>query len=1069
MIAATACFRLGNLVNRDQLEGTNMLNTLHKSLTIAILVVSIFISGPNVEMVGAQNTVGEKKSVVELSDEEQAWLKAHSDIRFGFSDDFEPYLIKGHDGQHKGILVDFLNELNARLGTQFGTVVDSWPKLFEKVKNKELAGILGIAKVTADAKGLLKTAITFSVYPSFFIREEAPFTFNSLNDLRGRSVAMLQSAGVMEKILEPYSGDVSISKFPTNLEVMKALFEGKVDIAFGLTLHNYLIAKYGMNGIKPAYTLLDKPFEVVMGLRPDLPELVTILNKGIASFSPQELDTLVAKWVDLPQHINRIELTSEEQAWINQNRTVRVRITDWPPYLIVKGNEPPQGIVIEYLKLIEERTGITFKNEVTDQPFAEFLESMKQRQGPDMTAVIVPTLEREQYLSFSETYISSPYVIFIRGGDKPILDISALTGKMLAVLRSSAVHKQLLRDYPEIRLMLFDSDEEALQAVATGQADAYIGNLTAASHIIHRRGFSSLQVSAPSPFKEMTLSMGSRNDWPELASIINKALATISEEEKTAIRKKYLAIKYEQGINKTEVLKWILSVGGVGLGIVFMFLFWNRRLSREIMKRKQTEEDLKRARDDAEAANQAKSIFLASMSHELRTPLNAVLGFSGMLVREQNITTDQHEKLAIINRSGEHLLAMINDILDLSKIEAGRVELNELSFDLIALIEEIGVMIRSRTVGKGLSFTVEAETVSFPHVKADVGKLRQILINLLDNAVKCTDEGGVTLRCATGAIPEEPTRCHIMIEVEDTGLGIDPVTQTKVFDPFVRGIDVPVRKGTGLGLSICKNLADFMGGTIEVESEAGKGSLFRLRLPAEIAEAAAAKTPETKPRVIGLAPGQKTWRILVADDNPQNRLLLKTVLERVGFFVLQAENGKEAVEAFKNASPDLIWMDMRMPVMDGYEAVRHIRMQSGGDKLPIIAITASAFKEQQQGILAAGCDEMVIKPFQEHKIFEVMARLLGVEYVYGEPDDAATPMDAAELTAAMLADLPVAFLQELRETTLVLNQQAILQVIERIAEHSPVTAKNMRSLVQNFQIDRIREVLEEVEKNAYKP
>ncbi len=215
----------------------------------------------------------EKTHKIELTLEEQTWLAEHPDIRFGFSDDFEPYLIKGHDGKHRGILVDFLNELNARLGTQFVTVVDSWPKVFEKIKNKELTGISAIARATADAKGLLKTATTFSVYPSFFIREGAPFKLNSLNDLSGRSVAILQSAGVMEKILEPYSGDVAISKFPTNLEVMKALFEGKVDIAFGLTVNNYLITKYNMRGIKPAYTLLDKPFEVVMGVRPDLPEL----------------------------------------------------------------------------------------------------------------------------------------------------------------------------------------------------------------------------------------------------------------------------------------------------------------------------------------------------------------------------------------------------------------------------------------------------------------------------------------------------------------------------------------------------------------------------------------------------------------------------------------------------------------------------------------------------------------------------------------------------------------------------------------------------------------------------
>ena len=314
------------------------------------------------------------------------------------------------------------------------------------------------------------------------------------------------------------------------------------------------------------------------------------------------------------------------------------------------------------------------------------------------------------------------------------------------------------------------------------------------------------------------------------------------------------------------------------------------------------------------------------MSHELRTPLNAILGFSGLLARERNTTPDQQEKLAIINRSGQHLLAMINDVLDVSKIEAERIELQENPFDLVALIKEISLMIQSRATEKGISVAVEVESISVPYVKADTGKLRQILINLLNNAVKFTDEGGVTIRCAIDPIPEAPNRCHIVIEVEDTGLGVDSARQAQIFEPFVQGIDEPVRKGTGLGLSICKKYAEFMGGTIEVESEVGKGSLFRVRLPAEIAEAADVKTTvDDKPRVIGLAPTQKTWRILVADDNQANLLLLKSLLEVVGFFVLEAKNGKEAVEVFKKESADLIWMDMRMPVVDGYEASRLIR------------------------------------------------------------------------------------------------------------------------------------------------
>jgi signal transduction histidine kinase/DNA-binding response OmpR family regulator len=483
--------------------------------------------------------------------------------------------------------------------------------------------------------------------------------------------------------------------------------------------------------------------------------------------------------------------------------------------------------------------------------------------------------------------------------------------------------------------------------------------------------------------------------------------------------------------------------------------------------------ELEQAKEAAESANRAKSLFLANMSHELRTPLNAILGFSQLMARDAHLPPAEQENLRIINRSGNHLLSMINDVLDLSKIEAGKVELEPEVFSLKELLQDLNEMFVSRAHAKKLTFTLELTPDLVQYIRADLGKLRQILINLLGNAVKFTEHGGVVLRAAKfdfGGAEKTSTdspdctgnhSCRLLLEVSDSGPGIPPDKLEAVFEPFVQAGRVrESQQGTGLGLAISRSFAQLMGGKLEVESQPGHGTRFRLSLPVEIAEGNGAPSLTPQPEVLALAPGQREYRVLIVEDDAENRLLLKSLLSRAGFLLNEAVNGLQAVSLFQSWRPDFIWMDMRMPDMDGYEASRRIRTLPGGRTVKIVALTASAFREQEREILGAGCDQVLHKPYRHCEIFAALQRHLGLVYTYAAPSAPAAPANGTEGIPDGLAELPPALRESLHQALLELDTAAIEQIIRRIGETQPALAEPLRTLAETFAYQKLLEWLE---------
>ncbi|MGD9948052.1 MAG: PocR ligand-binding domain-containing protein [Desulfobulbus sp.] len=469
--------------------------------------------------------------------------------------------------------------------------------------------------------------------------------------------------------------------------------------------------------------------------------------------------------------------------------------------------------------------------------------------------------------------------------------------------------------------------------------------------------------------------------------------------------------------------------------------------------------ELAMAMERTEAANKAKSEFLANMSHELRTPLNAILGYSQLMQRAPSLEPEHREYLQTINRSGEHLLELINDVLEISKIEAGRITLDPHTFDLHAMLHDLYALFKLRTDEKGLSFDL-SDLHDLPrYVVTDENKFRQVLINLLGNAVKFTDRGGIVLRAAVKIA--SPENSSLVVEVEDTGPGIAQKELHKVFQVFEQTtVGKNSLGGTGLGMAISRDYARIMGGDITVSSREGAGSTFRFEISVEEGKESDLRERVQPQRVIGLAPGQAVPRILVVEDNEVNRTLLVRLLKQVGFDIRKAENGAQAVEIFAQWAPQFIWMDIRMPVMDGLEATRRIKAAPGGATVKIVALTASALLEERGSIQDAGCDDLVFKPYLESDLFEVMAKHLKLVYLYeqGEPQASAAPETA--LRPQDLASLPADLREKLLQAVLGLDTVGTLVTVAAIGRQNAAIGQVLQRFAENLEYDRLLALLE---------
>lgn len=950
-------------------EWPELVSILNKALTK--------MGQAKINAINARWTQIDPPKKIQLSAEEKSWLMAHPEITLGSTTDNEPGVIINKDDTLSGLLIDIYDELEDFTGIKVNIEFDKWTSLIQKAEEREVDGLLASTSALAESMGFIHTNPIASVTPAIFTRNNAPFKINDKKDLIGRKVATIKGSSLTENTLKPYAEKIEIFRTEGALEMFKLLLEGKVDAAYGPSYHNYLIGKHSLVGIQPVHFNSLEEESIVITVKPEWPELVSILNKALAQMGQNKINAINSKWTQIKQD-KTVQLTLEERKWLKEHQVIKVASDSaWAPFEFQDEKGKFHGVAIEYLKSFEEMLGVQF--EISQElSWQELIKHVRQRKI-DMFSCVAVTPERSEYLKFTQPYIKIPAKIFTRQQVNYIEDLSALEGKKVAVVAGYATQDWITNDYPNIELILAQNIVDALEMLRHGEVYAFVGNQVTTGYYMGQAKLPDIKIAGDTPY-EFAQTFGVRSDWPILQSILQKALNATPVDKHNKIQNSWLTVKYEHAFDYTLLWK-ILAVATL---IFVVFLYWNRRLAKEIVIRVRAEKNMieatnfaKAAQAEAEAANQAKSEFLANMSHEIRTPMNSILGFSEVL-RGKISDLKLSKYLENIHSSGESLLTLINDILDLSKIESGKFELQYSKISTQALFYEMETIFGLKIQDKGLDLIINIPADLPDTLILDETRLRQILINLIGNAIKFTESGYIKLSVQC-RYPDniQQGALDLIFSVEDSGVGIPTEQQESIFGAFsqVKGQDIDKYGGTGLGLAITKKLIQMMNGEISIESKVGKGSSFSILLKdVEVGPSGTITSYQKKHIDFNSIKFDKSI-ILIADDIDYNRELLINFLEGYDLKILEAENGIEVIEKAKEHHPDLILMDMKMPEMSGYEAINTLKKDDKLKDIPIVAITASAMKEDKD-LINEICSAYLIKPISKTNLILELIEIL---------------------------------------------------------------------------------------------
>lgn len=944
--------------------------------------------------VEAQTLAPAPSPQVPLTPEEQAWIADHPIIRLGIDPEFAPFEFIADDGSYQGMASDYVRILNERLGINMQVAPHvSWADISNLVAHGQIDVLPCVGKTAERAQHYLFSNPYQTFYRVIVARSDAP-PINGIDDIRPLRVAVQQNSSHLGFLTD--TTDITPRIYDTVQQTLAAVAGGEADVAVvNVGTASYWIRKLGLANLHIAAPV-GEGNHLYFAVRSDWPELVSILNKGLATISETEASEIRERWVEVAvapgvdwgralrwslgliaaASVILILLALHNRALRREIETRRraeaaLREREAEYRTLVEGvnsailRMTPDGTIV-FMNSFGERFFGYAPGELVGKPVVGTIVPEVESQGRDLRALMEDLAANpdRHVANENENITKSGERVWVAWTNRPIYNPDGTLREILCVGSDLSARKRAEDDLKRYEFIANTVDDMMSVLDRHGRYEAV----------------NAAWCTAMGVERSEVLGKSLHEVWPseltaaKIAPWLEQCMAGAVVSHESVLN---LPTRGERHCEVT-MYPYINTAGIVTHAVV---------VTHDVTEWRTAQAALHEAKHAAEAASRAKSAFLANMSHEIRTPMNAILGYTQLLRRHTTLGPESQHALHAIARSGEHLLALINDVLEMSKIEAGRAELHPMTFNLRGLMADVDVMFVMRTNAKGLKFAIEIDDDVPPYIRADEARLRQVLINLIGNAVKFTDRGHITVRVSVDSSidPGEP---KLVIEVEDTGCGVAVDEIETIFESFQQAGAPDLRRGgTGLGLPICRAFAQMMGGDLTVESKLSAGSRFRFTMKLEPGDPADALGPEPEFRVRALQSGQGEIRVLVVDDRDTNRDLLRRLLEHVGFVVHEAADGREGVEMFQTWRPQVVLMDMVMPVMSGRDAVRAIRATPEGRTTTIIGITASTLDEELLEIVAHGADAVLRKPFREGELFALMHRYAHIQFEY-EPDTA---------------------------------------------------------------------------------